>query len=231
MMHYRTRNLLLLGAATLPFVASLLYFVWLSDSPLAQPIYSATKVFTLIWPLVFYHWVVKEPLPRFALFANASKAAIGGLMAGAILVLILLVLMATPLGSIVQESVPAIRLKAESLGILNYYIPFALFLSLVHSLIEEYFWRWYIFDELRRVFGNGFRAHALAALAFALHHVVVTTQYFPLLYGIGFGLVVGVGGATWSMLYARHSSLLGAWISHAMVDICILGVGYTLLFP
>jgi len=231
MMHRRTRNILLFLAATLPFFASLFYFVLLSGSPLAQPTYSATKLFTLIWPLVFYRWVVKEPFPPFPLFKNSAKAAVGGLFAGGTLNLILLGLMATPLGTVVEESVPAIRLKAESLGILNYYILFALFLSLAHSLIEEYYWRWFIFGELRRVFGDGFRAHTLAALAFALHHIVVAAQYFPLLYGIGFGLAVGFGGATWSMLYARHSSLLGAWISHAMVDICLLSLGYFLLFP
>jgi hypothetical protein len=33
------------------------------------------------------------------------------------------------------------------------------------------------------------------------------------------------------MLYSKQGSLLSAWISHAIVDLGILAVGYTLLFP
>jgi hypothetical protein len=225
------RNLLLFVAAVLPFVASLLYFVLLAGTPLAQLIYSGTKIFTLIWPIAFYRLLVKEAPPRFPLSHNLKNSLFWGVGSGLALVAVLLLLLATPLGDVIHASAPQVRAKAESLGILDYYIPFALFLALLHSLLEEYYWRWFLFGELRRTLGERPLTHGLAALAFAAHHIVVTTQFFPFTYGLVFGLAVGVGGGLWSMLYSKQGSLLSAWISHAIVDLGILAVGYTLLFP
>ncbi len=225
------RSYLLFFAALVPFFSALLYFVWLSDNPIAQPIYTATKIFTLVWPLAFYRFVIRESIPSFPLRGNIRSAIVWGLISGFSILALVFGLLATPIGDVVNAATPQIRLKAASLGVLENYILFALFLSLLHSLIEEYFWRWFIFGELRKLFGDRFLSHALAAIAFALHHIVVTTQFFPLEYGLVFGLAVGIGGAAWSYLYRRQRSLLGAWISHAIVDLGILGFGYTLLFP
>ena len=45
-----------------------------------------------------------------------------------------------------------------------------------------------------------------------------------------FAALVGVGGVIWSLLYARQRTLLGAWISHLLVDVGIMALGYKLIF-
>ena len=44
-----------------------------------------------------------------------------------------------------------------------------------------------------------------------------------------FGLLVGVGGVLWSLLYAKHKTLYGVWISHMIVDLSIMVIGYDLI--
>ena len=70
----------------------------------------------------------------------------------------------------------------------------------------------------------------MAALGFAAHHIVVTTQFFDGAMGWIFGLSVGVGGGIWSWVVRRHGSLIGAWISHVIVDLTLMSVGYWLIF-
>jgi membrane protease YdiL (CAAX protease family) len=112
---------------------------------------------------------------------------------------------------------------------LEHYIAFCLFLALFHSLLEEYYWRWFVFGNLQKLFKSDIYAHLIAAVCFALHHIVVTTQFFPLTYGIVFGSFVGIGGYIWSQLYARFATLSASWISHIIVDLVILGVGYRII--
>ena len=73
-------------------------------------------------------------------------------------------------------------------------------------------------------------AHLLAAAAFAAHHVVVISQYFGWGWGLALGAFVGVGGALWSWMYQRQGTLAGVWLSHLIVDLFVMWIGYGLIF-
>ena len=115
------------------------------------------------------------------------------------------------------------------LGVADYYIPFCCFLSIAHSLLEEYYWRWFAWGKLDIVM-PGIRSHLLAALGFSLHHYVVLTGFFGLGWALVFGTLVGVGGLIWSWQFKRTGSLLGPWLSHLLVDAVVMGVGYFIVF-
>src|SRR5271156_4434463 len=92
-------------------------------------------------------------------------------------------------------------------------------LSSVHALLEEYYWRWFLFGGLRRFMPVSW-AVVLSSLAFAAHHVILLASFFG---GISwatilFSLCVGVGGAAWAWIYHRSGSLLGPWLSHVLID-------------
>ncbi len=217
-------------AMTLPFAASLFYFVLFSDKAFAKWIYSGTKIFTLVWPLLCMGWWGAGKGWNIRSHPSRHWPAIAiGAASGMVIVLTMFGLMQTPVGEVVRAGAPRIRAKAEGLGFLNYYWAFALFLSLLHSLLEEYYWRWFVFGRLRTVVPRA-TAHILAGVAFAAHHIVVTTQFFPFGWGLAFGVFVGVGGMIWSYLYERQKTLLGAWISHLLVDLGIMSIGHKLLF-
>jgi hypothetical protein len=99
----------------------------------------------------------------------------------------------------------------------------------VNSLIEEYYWRWFLFGHLRQVVPV-FLAYLLAGVAFAAHHVVITTQFFPMSWGLLIGAFVGVAGVIWSVMYARQQTIMGVWVSHIIADLGIMFIGYNLLF-
>ena len=106
------------------------------------------------------------------------------------------------------------------------------FIAGIHSLMEEYYWRWFVFGELRRRIAVSL-ALALSALAFMGHHVIVLGVYFShhfLDAVLPFSVCVAVGGAVWAWLYQRTGTIYSSWISHLLVDAAILTVGYDMVF-
>jgi hypothetical protein len=105
-------------------------------------------------------------------------------------------------------------------------------IAVVHSLAEEYYWRWFVYGRLRRHVHFAV-ALVLAGLAFTGHHVVVLAVYFPQHIWpvvLPFSLAVAAGGIVWAWLYERTGSLVGPWLSHVVVDAALMAVGYDLAF-
>ncbi len=123
--------------------------------------------------------------------------------------------------------------KVASLG-LHHPIRFfgvGLFYAAIHSLLEEYYWRWFVFGWGLQVWSKPL-AYLLSSLGFMAHHILL------LGYFLGFSdwrtyLLAGsiaVGGACWAWLFNRTQNLSAAWLSHALVDAGIFSFGYFLLF-
>jgi len=106
------------------------------------------------------------------------------------------------------------------------------FVAIPHALLEEYYWRWFVFGRLRWYLPVPW-AIAVASLAFMGHHVIVLAYYFPGQFWIAalpFSLCVAGGGAAWAWLYQRFETIYPPWISHVLVDIAVMVVGYDLMF-
>jgi len=223
----RRHLIALLPAIVLPALCAVGSFV-IGSGPAAQLGYLAAKLFTLLWPLIAWHFLLGG-LPKPAWRDRRHRRALPlGLITGLAIGGAMLALLWTPLGEMLQEQAPLLVGKIHDLGIAEHFLLFAGFIALLHSGIEEYYWRGFVYGELRQLC-PGWRAHGIAGAAFALHHVVVLTQYLPLLWALIFGAAVGVGGVIWSLLYQRQGSLVGAWLSHALVDVVIMAIGYALL--
>jgi membrane protease YdiL (CAAX protease family) len=110
------------------------------------------------------------------------------------------------------------------------YAALGVFYSLVHSFLEEYYWRWFVFGQLRRLVPL-WPAILISALGFMAHHVIVLGTYFGGLTWLTLLLsaAVAVGGGFWAWLYERSGSLLGPWASHLVIDAGIFVVGYDLM--
>jgi membrane protease YdiL (CAAX protease family) len=107
---------------------------------------------------------------------------------------------------------------------------FALFLAVPHSFLEEYYWRWFVFGQLRRVTPT-LAAMVISSLGFMAHHVIVIHQFLQQGWPITlfFSLCVALGGFLWAWLYVRSRSLYGPWVSHLLVDFGIMYIGYNLV--
>lgn len=135
----------------------------------------------------------------------------------------------TPIAESLGEEV---RAKVSDLGInkLWKYIALSLFYSICHSFMEEYYWRWFVFDFLKK-FTSVPVANIISSLGFMAHHVILLSVYFgwtsPLTYLCSAG--VAIGGAFWAWLYDRKGTLKWPWLSHLVVDAGIFSLGYFLV--
>jgi CAAX protease family protein len=215
-------------ASVLPFGFSFFYFVLASGSA-APIIYSISKVFVLLWPLICYKAIFKRRLPKLNLTnPNHYKSLCLGLVFGVVVFAFILILMQTGVRDIVFASAENIRQKAVTFGVLRHYVLFSLALSVFHSLLEEYYWRWFVFGHMLGKM-KLFNAFVLSALAFSAHHFVVISQYFPLSVSLWFTLGVFVGGLILNYLYYRQKTLFGSWLAHMFMDLAIMYVGYLLI--
>jgi uncharacterized protein len=129
------------------------------------------------------------------------------------------------------DATAAIQGKIVGLGISSWwlYVAVGVFYALCHSALEEYYWRWFVFGQVRLRWSLT-SAIAISSLAFMAHHVILLATYFswssPWTYV--FSLAVAIGGAFWAWLYERSGAILAPWISHLVVDAVIFLVGYDL---
>jgi membrane protease YdiL (CAAX protease family) len=213
-----------------PLLGSLIYFVAYSGESWAQAAYALVKLYTVAWPVIATILILRERLPKPDFKSpHHRRAILPGLLIGGAVAAAGLTLMQGPLGETVMSHAAQIRSKVEQLGILQHYFGFALFLSFIHSAMEEFYWRWFVFGTLRRLTSLQ-PAAILGSLAFASHHVVILGQYFTWPIALLFGLAVAAGGYMWCLMYERQRTLVGVWVSHVILDLLIFWVGYRMLF-
>jgi membrane protease YdiL (CAAX protease family) len=106
------------------------------------------------------------------------------------------------------------------------------FLSVINSFLEEYYWRWFVFGRLKKYMPLA-AAILISSLGFMSHHVIVLSVYFPGRFWsavVPFSLAIALGGAAWAWIYHKSGSLIGPWISHLIVDVAVMAIGYDLAF-
>lgn len=221
-------------ACVLPTLVTLVYFVWAagSASGVQQGIFAVVKVFQFALPVVWTAIAWRERLgwPRWSHRGIATGIAFG-LAVSLALWLLYVGLRGQPL---LEQALAPIREKIAGMGLASAgsFIALGVFYSLFHSLLEEYYWRWFVFGSLRRYAKLGW-AIIISSLAFAAHHVVVLWAYFahaPAM-AIFLAVCVAVGGGVWAWLYNRSESIFPVWISHLLVDAAIFALGFHLAGP
>ncbi|HEY1861960.1 MAG TPA: CPBP family intramembrane glutamic endopeptidase [Gemmataceae bacterium] len=198
-----------------------------------QAVYASGKAIQFTFPL-FWIWVVERQKvwPSMPTAVGLELGlGFGLLVAGAGLLLYYLMLRDHHL---MAQAPEMIREKARRFGTDSpgRYVLVAGFLSFGHSLLEEYYWRWFVLTRLQTRIPYA-AAMVVSALAFMAYHVVNLMAFFP---GRVWTLVapmsacIFVGGMVWAWLYRRTGSIYASWVSHLLVDVAVFTVGYDLLF-
>jgi membrane protease YdiL (CAAX protease family) len=238
-----TTLLAMLFAMTFPTLAAWSYFLALAEqggevNVWQQRAYIAGKVIQFGFPLLFLVVVERRILPA----RSASKESVFpclryGLMFGLLVVALMMAVYFGGLrGSPLLEQTPErLRQKLQQVNMATpaRYAVLAVFIVAAHSLLEEYYWRWFVFGRLRRLMTLT-PAIALSSLAFMGHHVVVLYVYLPGKFwtaALPFSLAIAVGGAVWAWLYERSGSIWPPWLSHLLIDAGIFLIGWDLLWP
>ncbi|MGQ0635035.1 MAG: CPBP family intramembrane glutamic endopeptidase [Planctomycetaceae bacterium] len=222
-----------LFALAFPALVTFVYFVWLDEasSGFQQAAFAIGKTIQFGFPLLFVRlcdrrwFTLRRP--------TLNELALGFGAGGAIVLATAIVYLLWLKAALPASAVAAIRGKLEGFGVQSVppFVLLSLFYSLVHSFLEEYYWRWFVFGRMRRL-APWPTAVIVSALGFTVHHVLVLAHYFGwrglLTYLLSFA--VTFGGALWAWMYQRTGALWAPWVSHLLVDAGIFCVGYDLAF-
>ena len=220
-------------ALVLPTVVTWLYFVALAEQESGWQQLAAVlgKSVQFLIPVV---WVCGIERQRLEFTPKGSMGLIPGAVFGITVVMAMLIVYhgwLKPMGAF-DLAGDEIRSKVASLGIRSggAYLGLGAFYALVHSGLEEYYWRWFVFGQLNSRVSLG-SALVVSSVGFMAHHVILLTTFFgtssPLAY-LG-SLAVAIGGAFWAWLYDTRGSIYGCWFSHMLVDAGIFMIGYDLV--
>ena len=209
---------------------------WLNfgnSTPWMKATYGIGKVVQFSLPILWWAAMDRARLRRPGFSRAGLPAGLGfGLSVGlGILVLYFVGLRDHPVMVSVAEQA---RAKISAFGLTSpaFYLLFAVFLSLLHALLEEYYWRAFVFAELKKLVPVPV-AVAISSLGFMAHHVIVLNVYFPGRFWtatVPLSLGIAAGGAVWTWMYHRFGTIYPGWIGHALIDATLMFVGYDLLF-
>lgn len=215
--------LLLVPAPSIGVLAGMILF---PDDTIGKIIFTASKIWILVVPVL---WVILSKDQKFSLSLPkqggfAVSAGLGVLMSAAIVAAYLLA------GRKLIDPT-AIQEMAAEVGLDNVYayLGGTAYWVLVNSVLEEYVWRWFVVKQCR-LFTPRWGAISLSAGFFTIHHIIAMQVYFTWPVVILASMGIFVGGAVWSWCYLKYKSIWPGYLSHAIVDIAVFGLGYVLIF-
>ncbi len=225
----RRRALLaLLLLVPVPSLAVLCAMVWepTRGTMLGQIIYGAAKVSILALPVVWRIFVERKPI-------SWSPLREGGLGAGLITGAFIAACIYAGYWFVGRDLIdPQLLREVTARNRLDQpliYLGLVLYLTLVNSLLEEFVWRWFAYEQCERLMPP-WLAVVLSALLFTLHHVIALYAQFnwPITLLASAGLFIG--GVAWSWLYRRYRSIWPGYLSHICADAAVFTIGWMLLF-
>ena len=222
--HRATLALLLL--VPVPSLGVLAALVLFPDSTLGRAIFLVGKIWFFSFPAA-WHLLVERGSPSF------SPMRRGGLGVGALTGLAVSLLILTGyllFGDLLLEpSLFVEKMSGVGLATVPAFVGGAAYWILVNSVLEEYAWRWFVVQQSARLFGPRL-AILFSASCFTVHHAIALATYLPPAAVALCSAGIFVGGWLWSLLYVRYLSIWPAYLSHALVDLCIFGIAASMLF-
>jgi len=211
--------------APAPSVGAFIAFWLARGTPLGNIAYLFGKAWLYGLPLIWLLRIERRKLgwspPRRGGFGVA--ALLGVLIGGAIWGAYALFLSGIDTGVIRQVA------EEADIGTERRYILASLWLIVVNAPLEEYAFRWFIFSKARDL-ASAPVAIVISALIFTAHHVIILGAFFPWDVTVVAAAGVFVGGLVWSWCYHRFASIWPGALSHAIVDVAILAVGWQMIF-
>ena len=119
--------------------------------------------------------------------------------------------------------------KVRSLDLLDYYWVMALFISLAHSLFEEYYWRGFILSQLACRISRIGPLSLAAGVVFGIHHIFAMASLLDWPIVTLCVLATMAAGFIWSRMRLVGYSIWDCYLSHVFADLAVMWIGYDLL--
>ena len=208
--------------------ASVIFGIEIIENELCSQIFfTLCKVWIFLVPTVWYLKVEKNSISK----NLPSKEGLNfGLITGVLMSLIILITWFL-FDETLDISGMSEILQSNGLDSLNLYIVGMIYWIFINSLLEEYVFRWFITTKSAELFGSNTIGIIFSAAMFTLHHAIAL-HLFGFIWWQTIIACLGLlsAAAIWSWLYIRYRSIWVCWLSHAICDVAVFGIGYTILF-
>ena len=197
------------------------------DESISQIFFMTCKLWLLLAPAYWYLSVEGNAISR-------SPADKQGLIMGAttgIIMSVIIVLMWLIFGSTIDVESMLAEMETTGLTDIRIYIAGMFYWIFLNSLLEEYVFRWFVTTKAVDLLGSDIAAIILSASLFTLHHALALHLFGFIWWQTimaSFGLLSAA--AIWSWLYIRYKSIWVCWLSHAICDVAVFGIGYLIIF-
>ena len=200
--------------------------VLLPGSAVGQGVFIFSKLWILLLPALWFFFIERESFPRGETQPGGFRMGwLTGLAISAFIVAVYLLLGNRMIDTaVVGEVVAGIKLDRPL-----YYVGASLYWVCINSILEEYVWRWFVVRQFSKIF-HPTGAIVASALGFTLHHILAMQVYFSWTVTSASAACILFAGALWSWMFIRYRTIWPGWLSHALVDITVFGIGYVLIF-
>jgi uncharacterized protein len=181
----------------------------------------------LVVPLLYIRIVLKQPILKFLNLKNIdfSKLRLGFILG---LLSMGIVIGAFFLFSFIIDTNTIIA-DLESRGITaSVFIFIAVYITFGNSLLEEFYFRGFLFLNIYRSQSKLF-AYLFSSLLFALYHIGIFMAWFNIWLILLALLGLFVVGLIFNWLNTKSDNFLNSWILHILADVGVMVVGFYVL--
>jgi membrane protease YdiL (CAAX protease family) len=109
----------------------------------------------------------------------------------------------------------------------NNFVFVAIYISIVNSLLEEFFFRGFAFLTLKKHAGRRF-SYIFSAAAFAIYHIAMMTSWFS--FSLFLLLIIGlfIAGLLFNWLNEKNGNIYASWMVHMCSTLAINTIGFML---
>lgn len=104
----------------------------------------------------------------------------------------------------------------------------SLYISFVNSFLEEFFFRGFIFQNLKN-HGGRVAAYLISAISFSLYHVAMMIGWFSVAPFILVMVGLILGGIIFNFLNEKLDTIYCSWLTHMFANFAINTIGFMLL--
>ena len=200
--------------------------LWIVPGAIGQTILVLCQIWLFFLPII---WLLKIESKSITISKPQGFDVITGLIIGLLMFVIILTVYWLFLRHWIDNDI--VRLKVQAILNINQrtFVFGAAYFSLVNALIEEYFWRWFIFSRCEELVSSKV-AVVITSLFFTLHHTIGLAAFTNWQITITGSLAVFPAGLVWSEYYRRYRSIWSNYFSHAIADIALHIVAWQVFF-
>ncbi len=215
--------LLLIPAPTIGVLAGM---YWFPNSKIGSTIFIISKLWLFLFPVIWLKFIDRK---KISLSPPRNGGFIFGIITGLAISSFIILLYKTIGTTLIDKNLLIEKMTDIGLNSMPVYIGGALYWILVNSVLEEYVWRWFCVEKAENIVGTGL-AIVCAAFFFTIHHIFAMHLYFNNIVVTAGAIGIFTGAALWSFMYIKYRSIWPGYISHAIVDLCIFGIGASIIF-